>query len=631
MKNIYKIYIKFTNSKRKQITFALFALLIYLEYIFITTQNDNTNILKSAVPVAVAAAAKAAAAGAAKGAAQGAMQGASNTQEGESGLGNAAKGALGGAAKGALSAGKNSLASSAKTANASKRAADTAKKTQEASQNINQQPKNTNPNGQNTVDNLNAKPTEMNEGTSKEAQKESSKSETEKSEKENKGMELDVQDDTSEEEVNFEEGSKALKSKNMVTKFLLGCGISSFLPLILFVVLIYSVISPNTTTISEMDCTDSDSAICSESSDDSSFFEKIGNLFKYGKYTATENIASEKAKDVYDIIYERYSVGIDVPTLLASLFSDSPMVRNEGNDELEYYETINLEERITYMEDLAKRQIVAYEMKYICKAHGNGDSSYSWSLESAGQLEYMEGFLDNIDINSGVGQECNADTVGDTKSEYKFTIDIEDYYYSNLKDYPTILGEIYGEDEIKNEDDLDRLINNIQLQVGIFKQMFEDDLSESGTDSTRIDGGDIPESLIKDGNVNIQLPIKGSYQITSGYGYRTGTYAGFHSGVDLVSSDDTIYAAGAGVVIWTGTEEAGGNVIEIMHTTATGEKYLTLYGHLSKFLVSEGDVVTAGDSIGIMGSTGISSGKHLHFEVRWDENRKVSFDPSELF
>lgn len=96
--------------------------------------------------------------------------------------------------------------------------------------------------------------------------------------------------------------------------------------------------------------------------------------------------------------------------------------------------------------------------------------------------------------------------------------------------------------------------------------------------------------------------------ITSPYGMRWGE---LHKGVDVVSSNSTIRAAADGKVTFTGTKTGYGNCIVIKHSNG----YETLYGHLSKISVKEGQTVSQGDKIGVMGSTGHSTGTHLHFEI----------------
>ncbi|CAM3075106.1 M23 family metallopeptidase [Paenibacillus sediminis] len=96
--------------------------------------------------------------------------------------------------------------------------------------------------------------------------------------------------------------------------------------------------------------------------------------------------------------------------------------------------------------------------------------------------------------------------------------------------------------------------------------------------------------------------------MSSSYGTRWGR---MHKGVDLVSSNRSILAADEGVVTFAGVKHGYGNTIVINHRNG----YETLYGHLSSIRVNVGDIVEQGSKIGIMGSTGHSTGTHLHFEI----------------
>lgn len=111
-------------------------------------------------------------------------------------------------------------------------------------------------------------------------------------------------------------------------------------------------------------------------------------------------------------------------------------------------------------------------------------------------------------------------------------------------------------------------------------------------------------------------PVPGFYQISSSYGWRTHPITqkrSLHTGIDIVSPSGTqIRAVGAGVVIMTGWNNAYGNMTIIDH----GQGISTLYAHQSALSVTEGQAVQANQIIGYVGSTGWSTGSHLHFEVR---------------
>ena len=113
-------------------------------------------------------------------------------------------------------------------------------------------------------------------------------------------------------------------------------------------------------------------------------------------------------------------------------------------------------------------------------------------------------------------------------------------------------------------------------------------------------------------------PVKGS-AFTSGYGVRSDPFKGraaMHAGIDLAGPLGTpIYATADGIVGRAEYNNGGyGNLVELNH----GRGIQTRYGHLTRYLVNAGQRVTRGQLIGYMGSTGRSTGSHLHYEVRID-------------
>jgi len=108
-------------------------------------------------------------------------------------------------------------------------------------------------------------------------------------------------------------------------------------------------------------------------------------------------------------------------------------------------------------------------------------------------------------------------------------------------------------------------------------------------------------------------PSKG--YITSGFGTRSDPFNGgraHHMGIDFnANTGDPVLSAAGGVVSYAGVKSGYGNVVEVDH----GNGYTTLYGHNSKLIVRAGDIVRAGQQLARAGSTGRSTGPHVHFEV----------------
>lgn len=112
-------------------------------------------------------------------------------------------------------------------------------------------------------------------------------------------------------------------------------------------------------------------------------------------------------------------------------------------------------------------------------------------------------------------------------------------------------------------------------------------------------------------------PSPGS-QVTSRFGNRTDPFLGrlaLHAGIDFrLPVGSAVQATGSGTVVTAGRTGGYGNLVEIDH----GSGLTTRYAHLSRVLVKAGDKVDTGDAIGLSGSTGRSTGPHLHYEVRRD-------------
>jgi murein DD-endopeptidase MepM/ murein hydrolase activator NlpD len=114
------------------------------------------------------------------------------------------------------------------------------------------------------------------------------------------------------------------------------------------------------------------------------------------------------------------------------------------------------------------------------------------------------------------------------------------------------------------------------------------------------------------------MPLAGDPSLTSSFGYRVDPFLGrlaLHPGVDLAEPYGAeIHAAAAGRVVHAGPAGGYGIMVEIDH----GNGLATRYAHISEALVEEGEAVDKGAVVGRLGSTGRSTGPHLHYEVRID-------------
>ena len=112
------------------------------------------------------------------------------------------------------------------------------------------------------------------------------------------------------------------------------------------------------------------------------------------------------------------------------------------------------------------------------------------------------------------------------------------------------------------------------------------------------------------------IPLTGNFKVTCEYKRKGSWAAGWHTGIDLVG-DDTIYGTCDGTVTKIGWDNSYGNYITVK---APDGKY-HWFCHLSKVTCTEGQKISRTTKIGVMGSTGNSTGKHLHFEIRNSSNK----------
>lgn len=135
-----------------------------------------------------------------------------------------------------------------------------------------------------------------------------------------------------------------------------------------------------------------------------------------------------------------------------------------------------------------------------------------------------------------------------------------------------------------------------------------------------------PEEVSRNVGGKLAWPLagRGRSSVTSGFGRRKDPMTdgtSFHKGIDIDGArEERVLAAAGGEVVFSGRMNGFGTVVMIDH----GNRLLTVYAHLSRSIVKLEDIVSRGDTIGYVGSTGRSNGTHLHFEVRY---KGMSVDP----
>jgi murein DD-endopeptidase MepM/ murein hydrolase activator NlpD len=158
-----------------------------------------------------------------------------------------------------------------------------------------------------------------------------------------------------------------------------------------------------------------------------------------------------------------------------------------------------------------------------------------------------------------------------------------------------LLQEIDAPDFMKSLDHLAAQMDNREQQLRVLESFFMD---------RRLEAQIFPAGR----------PIEGGW-ISSYFGMRTSPFSGlreYHKGIDFAGKEGTeINAVAAGLVTWSADRYGYGLMVEINH----GNGYITRYAHNRANIVKVGDVVTKGQRVALMGSTGRSTGPHVHFEV----------------
>jgi murein DD-endopeptidase MepM/ murein hydrolase activator NlpD len=195
-----------------------------------------------------------------------------------------------------------------------------------------------------------------------------------------------------------------------------------------------------------------------------------------------------------------------------------------------------------------------------------------------------------------------------------------------LAQQKAVLGQTIATIRVKNVEiqrsiEVDRSLRDKYKHDAAFYDKAEADLlSESSSITSQIRALSMQKSfqVVRNSTGSFMWPIAGS--INSGFGLRFHPIHHrtiMHTGLDIGGPNGgAVHAADGGQVIWAGWKGGYGKAIMINHGNRGGRNLVTLYGHLSRISVSTGQSVSKGQTIGNEGSTGYSTGPHLHFEVR---------------
>lgn len=199
-----------------------------------------------------------------------------------------------------------------------------------------------------------------------------------------------------------------------------------------------------------------------------------------------------------------------------------------------------------------------------------------------------------------------AELDAQVEAAYTMIADIETLSDDAQAEYDAI-----AEEEAKAEETLQEAIRKRAAEQAKYNQNNNSNNGGGNSGGGGSSGGGSATSLS-----NLQWPVPSCTLITSRFGYRVAPTTGastYHGGLDIgAGMGASIVAAGAGDVIYAGANGGYGNCVMIDH----GNGVVTVYAHMSSIGVSYGQYVTAGQYVGAVGSTGVSTGPHCHFEIR---------------
>lgn len=282
-----------------------------------------------------------------------------------------------------------------------------------------------------------------------------------------------------------------------------------------------------------------------------------------------------------------------------------------------------LQEKIDQRDELLKERARAIQ--------ANGEISYIDVLLGA------ESFVDFIDRFSAVNTLIDADRqIMKEQKEDKRKLEEQELELKNAKKdleskkvkLNELVKSLNQQEKEKSNliTELEKESKNLAAEKELLQQELEEavELSKEINDKIAAEQQKYIKQMESSGNTSYKVaagdwtnPAEG--YLTSPYGMRTHPISKkqkFHYGIDIAKrgANVPIYAAATGIVVHAGYLRSYGNTVIITHNMG-GQVYTTLYAHLSGYSVSPGQTVKKGQRIATMGSTGDSTGQHLHFEV----------------
>ena len=276
-------------------------------------------------------------------------------------------------------------------------------------------------------------------------------------------------------------------------------------------------------------------------------------------------------------------------------------IKIEAMPEYELELVSNVKENETKEEEILALVEESAEIKcrtYAIKLDGNEKGIVNTQEEAEAVVnEIKANTTEGVELNLEIEEQkkdINPDTTTVEVAKTEINKDVE----VKVQEYEKQQEELKQQEEKKKKEEA--------AKIAAAKKATS--VSARGTATTRTAGASIPAT-----GATFMRPVNGA-TITSKYGKRS---SGFHTGTDFAIALGTpAYAAASGTVTFAGWKGSYGYLVIIDH----GNGYQTYYAHCSALYVSAGQTVTQGQNISAVGSTGNSTGPHLHFEIRYNGN-----------
>lgn len=276
-------------------------------------------------------------------------------------------------------------------------------------------------------------------------------------------------------------------------------------------------------------------------------------------------------------------------------------------------------ELIGYSENKAKLQIKINDYM----DNGDGDNVEFVDIEQLPQYKLCL-LKKNITTNDDEIFEKIKNTGVNYYTYYAIVEDGEEkLYLSNLEDAQNVLNQLSeknseNKDKVSIEQKYETSLNNFVTSEEAVSTLYKEVKTTTKVASTVTARGNekiSTSTAISNAkpNLGVSLIQPTSGKLTSRYGEKSSIRSSAHTGLDIANSYGTpIKAAASGTVVFSGTKGSYGKMVIISH----GNGVQTYYGHCSSLNVSVGQTVSQGQVIAKMGSTGNSTGNHLHLEIR---------------